>query len=167
MSDIAPKSEEQTHAEADVDDVRRNLGPFVVAAERTRMAIIFTNARDQDNPIVFANDSFLSLFGYEREEVLGQSLNLLMARGADPSVLPEIEAVLKGSSNTDPETWYRRKDGSEFWASIFVSPVYDQSGAIVQHFVSFIDLTRHKHAAAQLEQKSSALEATLENMDRS
>ncbi len=62
MSDIASKSEEQTRAEADVDDVRRELGPFVVAAERTRMAVIFTNAKDQDNPIVFANDSFLSLW---------------------------------------------------------------------------------------------------------
>src|SRR4028118_1894740 len=140
MSKVTPKSEEQTRAEADVDVVRRELGPFVVAAARTRMAGIFTNANDQNNPIVFANDSFLSLFGYDRDEVLGQSLNLLMARGADPSVLPEIAAALKGSVNKDPETWYRRKDGSEFWASIFVSPVYDQSGAVVQHFASFIDL---------------------------
>src|SRR4028119_1324926 len=90
MSEIARKSEGQMHAEADVDNVRRELGPFVVAAERTRMAMIFTDATDPDNPIVFANDSFLSLFGYEREEILGQSLNLLMAQGADPSVLPGI-----------------------------------------------------------------------------
>ncbi len=62
MSEIAPKSEEQTRAEADVDDIRKELSPFVVAAERTRMAVIFTNAKDQENPIVFANDSFLSLW---------------------------------------------------------------------------------------------------------
>jgi PAS domain-containing protein len=73
---------------------------------------------------------------------------------------------LKGSPDTHPEIWYRRKDGSEFWASIFVSPVYDQSGAVVQHYVSLIDLTKHKHAAAQLEQKSSTLEAALETMDQ-
>jgi hypothetical protein len=47
-------------AEADVEDHRKDLGPFVVAAETTRMAMVFTDAKDLNNSIVFANDSFLS-----------------------------------------------------------------------------------------------------------
>jgi hypothetical protein len=41
-----PKSEEQQDAEADVEDFRKELGPFVVAAETTRMAMIFTDATE-------------------------------------------------------------------------------------------------------------------------
>ncbi len=69
MSDITKKSDEQEDAEADVEGFRKDLGPFVVAAETTRMAMVFTDAAEPDNPIIFANDSFLSLTGYSREEV--------------------------------------------------------------------------------------------------
>ncbi len=78
MSKITKKSDEQKGAEAEVESFRKDLGP-VVAAETTRMAMVFTDATEPDNPIIFANDSFLSLTGYGREEVLGKSFNFLMA----------------------------------------------------------------------------------------
>ena len=74
MSEITKKSIEQKGAEAEVESFRKDLGPFVVAAETTRMAMVFTDATEPDNPIIFANDSFLSLTGYDREEVLGKEL---------------------------------------------------------------------------------------------
>jgi PAS domain-containing protein len=66
------KSKEQ-QAESEVESFRKHLGPFVVAAETTRMAMVFTDANEANHPLIFANDSFLSLAGYGREEVLGQS----------------------------------------------------------------------------------------------
>ena len=84
MSEIVNKSEEQKVAEAEVESFRKDLGPFVVAAETTRMAMMFTDAKETGHPIIFANDAFLSLSGYDREEVLGQSFKFLMARGTDP-----------------------------------------------------------------------------------
>ena len=55
MPKITNKSEEQKFAEAEVEAFRENLGPFVVAGETTRMAMVFTDAREFDNPIIFAN----------------------------------------------------------------------------------------------------------------
>jgi PAS domain S-box-containing protein len=126
MSEVRNKSKEQQVAEADVEDHRKDLGPFVVAAETTRMAMAFTDAKEPDNPIVFANDSFLSLTGFDRTEILGRSLNSLLARGADPEGTARVSAACKGSPDTDPEVHYRRKDGTDFWASVFVSPVWDR-----------------------------------------
>jgi hypothetical protein len=60
MSEITKKSDEQKGAEAEVESFKDDLGPFVVAAETTRMAMVFTDATEPDNPIIFANDSFLS-----------------------------------------------------------------------------------------------------------
>jgi PAS domain S-box-containing protein len=148
MPKIVHKSAEQKAAEAEVEGFRHNLGPFVVAAETTRMAMVFTDARKAENPIIFANDSFLSLTGYEREEVLGQSFNFLMAHAADAEALVQIEAEFRGSSN-GAEIRYRRKDGSEFWAALFISPVRDENSNVVQYFASFVDLTRHKDDVAQ------------------
>ena len=81
MSKIVNKSEGQKAAEAQVEGFRANLGPFVVAADTTRMAMVFTDATEPGNPIIFANDSFLTLTGYDREEVLGQDFNFMMAHG--------------------------------------------------------------------------------------
>jgi PAS domain S-box-containing protein len=144
MSEITKKSDEQKGAEAEVDSFRKDLGPFVVAAQTTRMAMVFTDATEPDNPIIFANDSFLSLTGYDREEVLGKSFNFLMAHGADAEALTRIKAEFEGSSSSGTEVLYRRKDGSEFWSAVFISPVRDAGGDIIQYFASFADLTKHK-----------------------
>src|SRR3954451_20701622 len=138
------KSGEQKIVEAEVERFRKDLGPFVVAAETTRMAMVFTDAKGPDNPIIFANNSFLSLTGYDREEVLGQSFNFLMARGTDPEVMTRVKAKFDGSSTSDLEIRYHRKDDSAFWATLFISPVRNESGAVVQHFASFVDLTKQK-----------------------
>lgn len=53
MPDEKDKSGEQKAAEADVDSFRKDLGPFVVAAETTRMAMVFTDAKEPGNPIIF------------------------------------------------------------------------------------------------------------------
>ncbi len=148
MSGIAKKSAEQKGAEADVESFRRDLGPFVVAAETTRMAMVFTDANEPGNPIIFANDAFLSLTGYDRKEVLGQSFNFLMVLGTDPVTLAQVEASFEGS-DSGSEIRYRRKDGSVFCAALFISPVRDERGDVVQHFASFVDLTKQKQEQAQ------------------
>ena len=148
MSDKAPKDQEQKIAEAEVEEVAQELGPFVIAAETTRMAMVFTDAREADNPIIFANDSFLKLTGYHRDEVLAQSFNFILASGVSKEALAEIEAAFVDdpTQQEEPEIHYRCKDGSERWASLFVNPVKDEQGAVVQHFVSLADTTRYKSA---------------------
>ena len=149
MSTKPTKTDGQKAAEADVQSFRENLGPFVVAAETTRMAMVFTDATEPDNPIIFANDSFLSLTGYARDEVLGQSFNFFMANGADAEALATIKSQFEGGEDGGAEVRYRRKDGTEFWAALFISPVRNHNGNIVQYFASFVDLTRHKEEQAQ------------------
>jgi PAS domain S-box-containing protein len=149
MPKIVEKSDQQKVAEADVDSFRQELGPFVVAAETTRMAMVFTDAKEDGNPITFVNDAFLELTGYSRKEVLGQSFNFLMARGTDADALAHIEAAFEGNSKGGLEICYRRKDASVFWSAVLISPVWNETGALVQHFASFVDLTDHKQEQAQ------------------
>jgi PAS domain S-box-containing protein len=149
MPKITDKSEGQKAAEADVESFRHELGPFVVAAEETRMAMVFTDTKEPGHPIIFANDAFLALTGYARDEVLGQDFNFLMERGADAAALGKIESEFKGHSEGGAEVQYRRKDGSVFWAVLFISPVRDEDEKVVQYFASFVDVTRHKEEQSE------------------
>ena len=149
MTTIVNKSEDQKTAEADVESFKDDLGPFVVAAETTRMAMVFMDAMSPDYPIIFANDAFLDLSGYSRQQVLGQSFNFLMAHGDDADAQAKIAAEFEGKSDGCAEINYRRSDGTEFWAALVVSPVRDESDEIVQYFASLVDLTPHKQEEAQ------------------
>ena len=143
MADVTAKSDVQKAGEERVDAFRQDLGPFVVAAEKTRMPMVFTD-EEPGHPIIFANDAFLKLTGYAREEVLAKSFQSLLAASVDAETIPIIQSAFRGECESDPEIHYKRKDGSEFWASMFVSPVCEEDGTIVQQFVSFVDRTKHR-----------------------
>lgn len=146
MSEKAPKDQEQKIAEGEVEAFKQELGPFVIAAETTRMAMLFTDAREADNPIIFANDSFLKLTGYERDEVLAQSFSFILASSDDEDAMREIASAFANPSQEEPEICFRRKDMSQGWASMFVNPVKDEQGVVIQHFVSLVDMTRYRTA---------------------
>lgn len=137
------KSEEQNAAEGEVEKIRQEGGPFVVAAEETRMPMVFMDANSPDARIIFANDSFLALSGYGRDELLGRNFYSLMDQGTDPEALAQVKAAFNGANNHNSEICYRRKDGRQFWADLFISPVRDENGHVIQYFASVIDLTRH------------------------
>ena len=149
MPQFVKKSGEQKEAEAEVESFQDDLGPFVVAAETTRMPMVFTDATEPHNHIIFANDSFLKMTGYAREEVLGQDFNFLLARNANAEVLKQIELEFGNETDSSPEVYFHRKDGSEFWGGLFINPVRDEDGKIVQHFISVVDLTKHKNEQIQ------------------
>jgi PAS domain S-box-containing protein len=164
MSDKAHKDEEQKAAETDVEEFKEDLGPFVTAADTTRMPMVFTDAKKPDNPIIYANDAFLELTGYERDELLAQSFNFLLANPSDREVLDEIAAAFAGKEDCS-DTGYRRKNGNIFYASLFVSPVRDEAGNIYQHFISLVDTTKHelarKHAAMLIDELNHRVKNTL------
>ena len=152
MSDKAPKDQEQKAAEAEVKEFKEDLGPFVVAAETTRMPMIFTDAKVEGNPIIFANDAFLKLTGYERDEVLAKKLNFLLASDCEEKAVHQLKQAFAEEPVDLSKIRFERKDGSEFWADVFITPVKDDDGAIVQHFISLVDTTRH-----QMAQKNAAM----------
>jgi PAS domain S-box-containing protein len=157
------KSEEQKAAEAEVDRFRKDLGPFVVAAETTRMAMLFTDAKEVGNPIIFANEAFLKLTGFQREEVLGHRFDDMMARGADEEALSRVAAAFQKTSNEDLKIRYCRENGKPFWTDLFISPVNDAEGRVVQHFISFVDLTTHVEDRAHCEKMVDELNHRVKN----
>lgn len=164
MSDKALKDQEQRKAEADVEEFRSDLGPFVVAAETTRMPMVFTDAKKPDNPIIFANDAFLKLTGYDRDELLAQRFNFLLADPTDRHSLKEIKIAFAGEEDC-ADLRYRRKNGNEFYATIFINPVVTEDGGIIQHFISLVDVTKHErareHAAMLIDELNHRVKNTL------
>jgi PAS domain S-box-containing protein len=65
-----------------------------VAIERTRMPMVVTNPREEDNPIVLANKAFLDLTGYTAEEIIGRNCRFLQGAESSRTAIAEIRAAL-------------------------------------------------------------------------
>jgi PAS domain S-box-containing protein len=144
------KTKERRAAESKVEGFRKYLGPFVAATETTRMPTLFTDARAPGNPILFAKDSFLTLLGFERDELMGLQFVSLFANRLDQEMLAQVEAAFGDRLDGCSDLCYRRKDGEALWAATVIGPVRNRRGEIEQHFVSFVDLTRHKREEERL-----------------
>ncbi len=139
------KAEGRKSAEDRFDTFKKAGGPFVAVAERTRMPLVFSDPDLPGNPIIYANDSFLALSGYDRDDVLGRNYHFLIGPCTDPAARAEIDAAFEeGYGAAYPEVCYHRKDGGTFWAIMFIGPVLNTNGEVVQHFASFLDITRRK-----------------------
>ena len=157
-----PGTNARTEAEAEIEALRQRGGLFVEAVARTRMPMAVTDARLPGNPIVFANDSFIRLSGYSIPEVLGQQPHFLNGPDTDPRDAAEFREALRRGEDIVVETFQYRKDGSRFFAALFVSPIADQDGQVIQHFLSYLDITRRVEAEQALRDRAAELEEVVD-----
>ncbi len=125
---------------------------FFAAVQMSRMPMCLTNPHGQDNPIIFCNQAFEQLTGYTHDEIIGRNCRFLQGRETDPEAVTEIHRALDAGEDVHIELVNYRKDGSQFWNALFISPVVDTLGTLVYHFASQLDVTRKREAEAVLQQ---------------
>jgi PAS domain S-box-containing protein len=123
------------------EEMRRSAGPFIAALERTRQPMIVTDPRIPDNPIVFANPAFLALTGYSADEVLGRNCRFLQGPDTDPAAVAQVRGAIAGRKEVKVQLLNYRKDGSTFWNELYLSPVFDEAGELLNFFASQVDVT--------------------------
>lgn len=106
-------------------------------------------AKDLNGLITDWNPGAERLFGYRREEMLGQPVMLLIPedrRGEEPTILERIRA---GERIEHYETIRRRKDGTPVAISLTVSPIKDARGEIVGASKIARDISERQRAQEQ------------------
>ena len=136
--------EDRIHDELDAP-FKRSSDPFASAVRTTRMPMVITDPRQDDNPIVFCNDAFLRLTGYDREEILGRNCRFLQGPDTDKQVVAELSEAVANRQEIQCDLLNYRKDGSTFWNSLLMCPVY-ADGELTYFFASQMDVTDKKRA---------------------
>ena len=107
---------------------RKNI-ELVLQTERAYFQQLFEGAPeaivlvDNDNRILRANGEFLNLFGYGRDELLGRSLDELLA---PPDLLAEARALsqqVRSGAQISVETVRQNKDGRRIDVSVLGAPI--------------------------------------------
>lgn len=96
--------------------------------------IVISDASLPDCPIIYANPAFVAMTGYPETEVIGRNCRFLQGAGTDPAAVRELREAIKDARQCQTLILNYRKDGTEFWNEVTVSPVYGASGEVT-HFV--------------------------------
>ena len=115
--------------------------PFAAAIRATRMPMIVTDPRRDDNPIVFVNDAFLRLTGYGRDEIMGRNCRFLQGPDTDPNAIQQLREAVDARRDIAVDILNYRKDGSPFWNALYMSPVITEGGDLHYFFASQLDVT--------------------------
>jgi len=124
--------------------------PFAAAFKATRMPMIVTDPNQSDNPIIFCNNAFLRLSGYSDDEVIGRNCRFLQGPETDQETISKVREAIAAGQDVAVDILNYRKDGSQFWNAVFISPVRDEAGAIIYFFASQLDFTNVKSREADL-----------------
>ena len=111
--------------------------------ERFPYAVVIVN---RDGQLVFINEQTEKIFGYDRDELLGRTVETLV-----PDRFREAHTGHRADYHSQPRTRPmgsglelagRRKDGTEFPIEISLSPIHTEDGLLVTSIIR--DITEHK-----------------------
>jgi PAS domain S-box-containing protein len=132
--------------------------PFAAAVRATRMAMLITDPRRFDNPIVYANSAFLRLTGYARDEVVGCNCRFLQGPDTDRHAIDSIREAIGARRDIAIDILNYRKDGSSFWNGLYLSPVTNSEGELQFFFASQLDVTDRVEAQLYVNSQREWLE---------
>ncbi|NMG16665.1 PhnD/SsuA/transferrin family substrate-binding protein [Aromatoleum bremense] len=138
-------------AHIDVTDKRNTEARLRLAASvftHAREGIVITDAQAR---IIEVNDAFTAVTGYRRDEVSGQSLQVLQSGLHPKEYYKAIWRALLESGHWHGEMWSRRKNGEVYAEMLDISAVRDSRGRTQNYVALFTDITPLKDHQKQLE----------------
>ncbi|HEX6997286.1 MAG TPA: PAS domain-containing sensor histidine kinase [Gammaproteobacteria bacterium] len=98
------------------------------------------------------------IFGYEREQMLGRTIECLFTPADLERRAHETERQIAArQGRAEDDRWMVRRDGALFWASGFVSPLRDARGAIIGFCKLVRDRTDVRGQVETLRNRAEAL----------
>lgn len=108
--------------------------------------------------IVFVNQAFCAMTGYEPGEVIGRTPALLQGPQTDRPVLAEVRAALVQGRDFDGRAINYRKNGEAFEIEWHIRAVRNLTGVVTHFFAVQRDVSREAELEARLERLRRAIE---------
>lgn len=128
-------------------EVERATARLAAIVESSDDAII---SKDLNGIITSWNKSAEKVFGYTAEEVIGGPISILMPPDKEEEQPDILDRVRQGESIQNYETVRRRKDGTEIFISLTVSPIRDAAGTVIGVSKIARDISAAKRAEERL-----------------
>ncbi|PEN09371.1 hypothetical protein CRI93_01195 [Longimonas halophila] len=126
--------------------------------EAANNSVVVTDMRQPDNPIIYVNQGFKALTGYDEDEILGRNCRFLQRHpdgtmDNDQAAVRAIREAVKHGRYARVVLRNYRKSGEMFWNELYLTPIEDDDGA-VRYFVGVQnDITERVELNQSLERR--------------
>ena len=103
-------------------------------------------SKDLNGTIMSWNPSAERMFGYTAAEAIGKSIRLIIPDDRQTEEDDVLARIVRGESVEHFETVRRRKNGTDLFVSLTVSPIFDHQGRITGASKIARDITERKRA---------------------
>jgi PAS domain S-box-containing protein len=147
----------------DVSDKREAERALHASEQRFRMLVEGVRdyaiyLLDEDGKISNWNAGASAIKGYSADEIIGEHFSLFYTpedRAAGEPARALATALSEGKY--EREAWRVKKDGTRFWASVVIDPIYDDSGRFIGFAKITRDMTERRRQQQELEEARAAL----------
>ncbi|XP_050441193.1 potassium voltage-gated channel protein eag isoform X2 [Adelges cooleyi] len=109
-------------------------------------SFLLANAQIVDFPIVYCNESFCKISGYNRAEVMQKSCRCSFMYGdlTDKETICRIDEVLEGHYHDQFEILLYKKNKTPLWLLMQIAPIKNERDLVVLFLLTFRDITALK-----------------------
>ncbi|MGE5545372.1 MAG: putative bifunctional diguanylate cyclase/phosphodiesterase [Solirubrobacterales bacterium] len=111
--------------------------------ESTMEGVMVTDRR---GTMLWVNQGFCRISGYDREEVIGQNASMLKSGLQGAKFYGEMWSQIRETGEWAGEIWNRRKDGDAYPEWLTIKALPDASGQVTRYVGVFSDISKHKRA---------------------
>ncbi|WP_199330496.1 PAS domain S-box protein [Microcoleus sp. FACHB-68] len=133
-----------TAIERNRSEAHRHLLERAITASSN--GIIITDPTQPENPIIYANPGFERITGYKQAEIIGRNCRFLQGSNRDQAALEPLRRAMAEQRECHAILQNYRKDGTLFWNELYISPVRDAAGQVVNFVGVQKDITERKRA---------------------
>ncbi len=136
------------------------------AIDEAPVGITISDPSLPDNPIVYLNQAYEEITGYDREDVLGRNCRFLQGPETSEEPTREMREAIDKPEQVSAELLNYREDGSPFWNKVDIAPLFDNEDELA-YFVGFqSDITERKEAEATAQRRADALREERQALER-
>jgi len=146
-----------------LDELKQHGGPIFDALARSGAAVLVTDPRLPDNPLVFVNEAFTRLTGYSSKEVLGLNCRFLQTPNTDPLSIGKVRAAVAKGEEISIDLLNARKDRRPFWNRLHIAPIRDRKGRTILFLSTQTDVT-NELGTHEDEERQTAVRVELDAM---
>jgi PAS domain S-box-containing protein len=146
-------------------------GLKISAMDAAPVGITLTDPALPDNPLVYVNDAFERMTGYEEAEVLGRNCRFLQGERTSERAVGRLREAIETVDPVSVELVNYRRDGTPFWNRVDVAPLRDGTGEVTNYVGFQTDVTERKRAeraarawAAELSKEREYLETLMDRV---
>ena len=103
------------------------------AMDEAPVGITLSDPNQEDNPLVYANERFCELSGYDEDELLGRNCRLMQGEGTDPERVARIRQAIADEEPVTEIIRNYRKDDTTFWNRLTIAPITDETGELTNY----------------------------------